>query len=333
VEDGLDLQLTTPNEVVVGDSLTISFRVTNTLTVPISDLNVEIYFPPSVSGVANPTYLTIAWLAAGEAYATSWTVSVSDPGLQPVLAYASSADAGYDQAYASFNALGYASLVVIIEVPENVTPGTAFNATARARNEGDLTATDVQVILSLSSDLSSTDPLTVLVGNLAASEEQAITWSVTASAAGVHTLRVHTTEASVGDEEFADQLVIAVQAPPSIALTASQHTVVGLDPVTLTLTLENFGDAQDSILLDIVSNNPNIGFTVYDNSAPLAGPVTVPAQGSRDLSLVIRPHQWENGLITAKAISELDPNAVDYVAITVREQPFTIFLPTVLRGW
>jgi hypothetical protein len=46
-----------------------------------------------------------------------------------------------------------------------------------------------------------------------------------------------------------------------------------------------------------------------------------------------RPHQWENGLITAKAISELDPNAVDYVAITVREQPFTIFLPTVLGGW
>lgn len=330
IKDGLDLQITTPNEVVVGDSLSISFRVINTLAVPISDLNVEVYFPPSVSGVVNPTYLTISNLAAGEAYATSWIVSVSDPGLQPITAYASSMDAGYDQTYTSFNALGPASLAVIVEVPESVTPGTAFNATARLRNEGDLAATNVQAVLSLSSELGSNDPLTVSVGDLAAGEEQVISWSVTASTAGVHTLRVHATEMSVGDEELADQLVIAVQEPHSIALTVSQQAVFGLEPVTLTLTLENFGNVQDSVLLDIVSDNPNIGFTAYDNGTPLAGPVIVPARGGCDLRLVVRPHQWENGLISIKAISELDPNAVDYVAITVMEQPFTVFLPIMM---
>lgn len=333
VEDGLDSQLTTPNEVVVGDSLNVSFRVTNTLLAPIYNLDVEIYFPPSVSGVANPTYLSIPGLAAGNAYATSWMVSVSEPGLQPVMAYASSADAGYDQAYDSFNALGNASLAVLVEVPNSVTPGTAFNATARVRNEGSLTATNVQVVLSVSGGLSSTDPLTVSVGNLGASEEQAVIWSITASEAGVHTLQVNATETSTGDEELANQLVVAVQEPHSIALTASQQTVAGLDPVTITLTLANMGDVQDNILLDVVSDNPNIGFTVYDDSTPLEGSVIVPAHGSRDLSLVIRPHQWEDGLVSVKAVSEMDPNAVDYLVITVSERPFGIFLPIVVRSY
>ena len=332
IEDGLDLQLKTPNEIVVGDSLNVSLYVTNTLTVPVFDLNVEVYFPPSVSGVSNPTYLTVPSLAAGDAYATSWTVSVSDSGIQPVTAYASSADAGYDEFHTSFSALSHADLAVTVEVPESVTPGTAFSARARVRNEGGLYAENVQVVLSLSPELSASDPLTVSVGDLASGEEQVVTWSTTALAAGVHTLQANATETSIGNEELATQLVVAVQDPHSITLVADQQTVAGLNPVTLTLTLENLGDVQDSVLLDVVADNPNIGFTIYDDGTPVEGTINVPAHGSRNLSLVVRPRQWENGIVSVKAVSELDPNAVDYLTITVSGRPITVFLPVVVRG-
>jgi len=332
IRDGLDLLLVSPDEVVVGQLFDVSLRITNTLSVPIADLSIEVYFPSSVSGVSNPASLTIPSLAAGEAYVASWTVSVSNQGMQSIVAYASSTDAGYDQAYASFTALGYADLAVLIEVPTSITPNVPFYATAAVRNEGGQTAENVQVVLSLSSDINTTDPLTISVGNLAPGQEHTVAWSLTALTAGVHTLQVNATETSVGDSELSTQLVVSVQHPHNIALEASQQSVYGFNPVTITLTLQNFGNVQDSILLDVVSDNPTIGFTVYDGSTPLEGTVTVPAHGSRVLNLVIRPRQWENGVVSVKAISELDPNAVDYLTIEVSGRLFTVFLPTVTRN-
>ncbi len=333
IRDGLDMQLITPSQVVIGQSFGVSLRITNTLAVQVSNLSIDVYFPSSVNGVSNPTHITIPSLAAGEAYTISWTVSVSDPGIQSVVAYASSAGAGYDQTYASFTALGHADLTVLIEVPASVTPTVPFNAVATVRNDGGLTATNVQVVLSLSGGLSTTAPLTVSVGNLAAGQEREVVWSLVASTAGVHTLQVNATETSVGNSELTTQLVVSVQEPHNIALTATQQIVNSLNPVTVTLTLQNFGNVQDSILLNVISDNPNTGFTVYDGTTPLKGAVTVPAHGSHALSLVIRPRRWESGVVYVRAISKLDPNAVDYLTIAVRGWLSTVFLPTVTRNY
>jgi hypothetical protein len=242
--------------------------------------------------------LTIPELGSGETYNTSWLISVSEPGLQPLLAYAGSSEAGFDQAYTSFQALGYADLDVTLAVPTSVTPGAAFDMTATVLNAGDLPATDVQVVIAFSGELGTGDPQTIIVGDLAAGEGHTVVWSLNASSAGVHSVQVNASETSVGSTEQTGQLVIAVQSPHTIQLSASQYAVFGLEPVTLYLTLENQGNVEDSIMLDVVSNNPNIGFTVYKQGTPLNGPVVVPANGEIQLELVVYPQQWENGLIT-----------------------------------
>jgi hypothetical protein len=332
VEDGLDLGLiTSRTEAPVGQPVTVSLSVTNTLSEIISDLSVEVHFPPSAIGVDNPSTATVPSVSAGEVYTETWVISVTHPGLQLVLAYASSPDAGYDRALASFDALGTAALALVVDAPAGAPVGAPTQVTATVRNVGHLTATDVQASLSLSGQLSTSDSLTSTLGTLLGGQEKAVSWSVLPTAPGVHTLRVHASESSVSDDESADQLLVAVEHPHTIALSASDSSPLGPQPVLL--TLENYGDIEDIILLDVASSNPNIGFTVYDNGSPLTGSVGVPAYGTHELSLAIdrRYPRWECGVIRVTAMSLLDPNACDELAITVSRQ-YESFVPIAMRG-
>jgi hypothetical protein len=47
------------------------------------------------------------------------------------------------------------------------------------------------------------------------------------------------------------------------------------------------------------------------------------------LTLVVQPHEHEDGAISVYAVSELDPNAAGQVTITVGRGGFNIFLPVV----
>lgn len=333
IQGGLALLITTPSQVVVGQPMVVTLRVTNRLSTQVSSIAVDIRFPSSTSGASNPTSLNIPSLGAGQTYIASWTISLSDPGTQLVVAYTTSGTAGYGRAETSFIVLGRAQLAVRVDVPESVTPGVFFNATARVQNVGGLNATGVQAVLSLPNGLTSSTSTTVSLGDLTPAQERTISWPLTASAAGVYALQVRTTETSVGDEEITPQLVVAVQTPHRIALSASQRTVIGLRPATIVLTLRNFGAVQDSVFVEVVSDNPTIGFALSDGGSPLTGAVTVPANGSHDLALVVYPHQWESGIMSVKAVSRLDPNAVDFTTISVSGRTLTTYLPMVTRDY
>lgn len=333
INSGLAMTLTAPATANVGDSLTVSLQVTNTLATAISDVAVEVYFPASVSGVNSPVTVNIPAIAAGATYETAWTVGVEEAGPQSIVAFAFSADTGSAQASTTFEALGPADLAVQIEGANTVTPGTASDITARVRNDGGQPATGVQVVLSLADGLSAGTAITVALGDLAPGEEKTVTWPVTAAAAGVYALRVTATETSVGDMEIADQLIVAVQTPLTIKLTADRTLVTQGEKIQLTLT--NSSNTEARVVLDIVSNNPSIGFRLLD---PATGEltnrvVTVPAQSTRTFTLVVNPAQYENGQITIHATTEQDPNAADYVTISVRDpaQVFTVFLPALAR--
>ncbi len=329
INDGYDLEITIPNEVVVNDLFNMSLNVTNNLPTTASNSEVTIYYPSSVIGPNNPTIFTIPSLAPGETYEYTSNIQISEAGLQHIQALVSSSDAGYDQVTNSLEMLGNANLGVTIEVPESASPNSIFNVTARVVNAGDLVATDTQISLTLSNELSTSDPLTTSIGTLLPGEEKSVTWEVLATNAGVHSLRVTATETSVGSVEQTDQLVVIVQDPHEIDLSASQYSIFGQQTVSVTLTLENFGNTQDTVDLDVVSHNPTIGFTVFHNGTPLAGSIDVPPQGNEQLTLVVHPHEFEEGIISIKAISKLDPNAVDYLEITVMEEALRVFLPIV----
>jgi len=244
-------------------------------------------------------------------------------------------DAGQDQATASFEVQGWASLGVVLNATETVTPGIPFDVVAQISNDGGQIATNTEVVLSLSEHLTTTDPLIVPMGDLEAEAMQEVTWSITADAVGTHTVLVEINETSISDQETASQLVNAVEHVHRIQLTSSREQITGLSPVMLTLTLENFGTIEDRISLDIVSTNPTIGFTAYTDNQPLTGSVTVPAQSTTAFNLQITPHVWERGTVTIKAVSELDPMAVDYISIPVdgyvTDADNFVFLPLIIR--
>jgi hypothetical protein len=331
IKDGLDLKvLATGEDILVGDLVTISFYMTNTLPVPISDLDLQAYFPAMLNDAPTPVYVTLLSLAAGDVYTALWTMYASEPGTQTVQVLASSPDAGYDQVQTSLKVLDYANLRVQADVPDQVTPNAPFTTTVQVSNWGDLPATDVQIALSLSDGMTSTAPLTVSAGDIEAGAGQTISWPLTASRAGVYGLRAVATETSVANEGITDQFVIAVQHPHTLTLETSRHTVTHSNPVTLTVTVENFGEVQDKVRVEAVSHNPDIGFTMYENGAPLTSTVSVPARGTHDLFLAIYPQPAEHGIITIKAVSQLDPTATDYVTITVSTGS-RVYLPVVLR--
>jgi hypothetical protein len=153
-----------------------------------------------------------------------------------------------------------------------------------------------------------------------------------AAGAGIHTVHITATETSAADEEGTDQLVVIVEQPHAIGLSASRDTVVGQQAAEVTLTLTNLSSASDRVALDIVSLNPTIGFTVLHNGIPLQGAVSIAPQASQQLTLVVQPHEYEHGVISMHAVSELDPNAAGSLTITVVGQALNIFLPLVAHS-
>lgn len=333
--DGLDLRLTAiPSEIAAGTPVDVQLQVTNVLSTAISDLTVDMQFPSS-SNLLSDT-LTIPTLAAGATHTASWPIMLYEPGPDLISVRARSPYAGSDQAFASLHVLADAKLSLVVDEPVHASTHTLFDVHAQVRNTGDAAATSVQVGLALPDTLQ-TDMLTKTIGTLlAGGEERDISWTMTASAAGLYALRAQVQDASASTTLTAYQMVTVVGYSHTISLTTSHQTIVGHEPVTVTLTLSNTGDQTDEVRVETVSSHPQITFAVYDDGNHLTlpnpkGPVIVPAGGTKDISLVVTPHQWEIGDITITARSTLDPTATDQAHITVRESLQTVYLPMIQR--
>jgi hypothetical protein len=320
VDGGLDVRFDAPEEVLAGGAFSATLLLTNTLDTPIADTQVEAYLPASASGVAHPISFTLPSLAAGEVYTDGWTLRLDSSEAQLLAAYAFSPDAGREQAHHLVDVLGYAHLDLLMSLPLSVIPGLPFTTTASVRNAGDLNSGSLEVALSPSEQLTFTSSLTASLSDLAPGGVQTVTWKTVALTTGLHSLHMMAGAEMADNMQTASQLVVAVQESRAVTLSIDQDLVTADYPVTLTLTLQNLTSGPDDIILNVGSDNPHIGFALYDGDTPLEGAVTLPALGEHYITLVVGPAANQEGTITVSAVSQLDPNAVASLDVVVRSE-------------
>jgi uncharacterized membrane protein len=329
VNSGLSLDLAAPATANAGTPFAVTLNLTNTLTTALSNIDLMISFPSSASGVNPMTRLTIPSLAPGAGYSKSYTLAIPSADSAMITAYATSADGGNAEASAIIKMAGPASLEVQLELPPTVTPGETFNAVARVRNTGSQTAHNVSVNLSLSDGLTTSTPTSASQAQLAPGAEWKVTWPLKASAAGVYAVQV---KAAIGTDtaRSADGLITVARGDLAISLKSSEPYLK--QPQKIVLTLTNESAVAAAINLIGVSSNPNIGFTIYDDSTgnPVQSPIIIPARSSVTLTLIIRAGDFEKGQISIRATAVENPQVAKTLVIRVNDLN-TVYMPLIRR--
>lgn len=329
VTSGLTMDLVAPQQANAGDTFAVTLRLTNTLSVDLSDIAVTIDFPSSATGVVTPTLLNIPTLAAGTSRSETFNLAVSEPGAALISAYATAAGGSSADASAIVQIAGPAALSVTLDVPTTVTPGQPFAIVARVANVGGQTARNARLTFSLSDGLTASDSLTATLAELAAGEVWVVTLPATAGGVGTYAIRAGAT-IGAGAPQSASTIVTAAQGSVDLSFNSSLASVSG--PKKITLTLTNNGAAQASFDLLGLSNNPNIGFVIYDDRTgePLRNPVTLGAGQSINLTLVITANEFEQGEVTIRAVNTANPRNARSVVIRVNDQT-RLYLPLIIR--
>jgi len=75
---GLEVKFDMPETIAQGEALPVSLYITNTLDTSLSNVEVEVFFPPNIEGFDTPVQITIPGLTPGETYIESWNITPAE---------------------------------------------------------------------------------------------------------------------------------------------------------------------------------------------------------------------------------------------------------------
>lgn len=212
VTAGHDLTLQVPDSVKVGEEFEVALEVKNTLTRAINNLEVDVLFPTGCSVEAGSEHLVIPSLAAGETHRQAWKMSVEEGGFNNLVAVATSEDGGSNKVVISMSVLGEAAIIPVMEDVEEVGRGSSVTLRGEVHNVGGQTAEGVQATLSLPPELSTTETLTIDVGDIPGGESKGVSWTVEALSLGTYAVELRASDRA-GHEETGIGFVTVTGSP------------------------------------------------------------------------------------------------------------------------
>ena len=139
-------------------------------------------------------------------------------------------------------------------------------------------------------------------------------------------------EMPAGETAVASQFVNVFAYEHDISIASNSEIIVANEPSAITVNIHNYGAIEDSVYLYPWSDSANIAFSIYDNGIPvISAPVSVPANSSHELMLIVTPQSGAHGTIMINAVSEYDPLASDTVSVLVN--PISSYLPLAVRSY
>ena len=169
-----------PATVAQAEEFYANATITNALGMSLSGINVTIDLPNDFNTSESLTK-NIGTLSIGESADVSWLVTATDfeYGYTPITIYINSAEGINDIVITSLTVLRLPELRIYPSAPSEVQINTSFEFKANVTNEGDLDISGVSVDLLLPENVTTTDDLTKLIGDLAGGETRSVNWMVT----------------------------------------------------------------------------------------------------------------------------------------------------------
>jgi len=169
-----------PATVAQAEEFYVNATITNALDISLSGINVTIELPNDFNTSESLTK-NIGTLSSGESADISWLVEATDfeYSYAPITIYIDSAEGINDIATTSLTVLRLPELKFFPSAPPEVQINVSFEFKANVTNEGDLNLSGVSVNLSLPDNVTTTDNLIKLIGDLAGGETKSVNWTIT----------------------------------------------------------------------------------------------------------------------------------------------------------
>ena len=246
--DGLLLEKIVPSEMMVGQSFTYEYRVTNLTSYPIhmvrvmdqasGGLNVEKADPQPVSSSGGILVWELGNIEANGSQKIRVQGSASDEGVVSTCGWAT-----YSPVLCEPIRIVKASLQVAKSGPSEASICDPLNYEIAVKNNGSSTLTEVQIVDEMQEGLSANGQQQVAfnVGTLEPGEVRQVTVNARASRTGTFTNRVRVTSAQGVDGE--DQVTTRISAPAlQIGCEAPEVRFIGR-PVEVCFNVNNPGSA------------------------------------------------------------------------------------------
>ena len=314
---GINITVSLPETVLINETFTVTLEANNTLDVPITNIEIQADFPYYAVITDSPTIFSIPSLGPGETNTTSWNVKIPEDGYQSITFIAQSDRGDYKEMITGIEVMSNPFLRLDVEVPASVKKDSTFSVSATILNDGDLAAQNVQSELSLPPEMTTSENTIKYVGTIPPHENTIVMWNINANEAGTSAFTIMTSSSSSSTEDVVFIPIFIYDH--DINLSVEQSEIESDDELhIINMVIHNFGNVDDSILLESLITDSNISLSIYDGNARIISqPVIVPANGDKTLDLKIIPEFDATGLITIHAISELDPTASDSISIEV----------------
>lgn len=208
-----ELLITEPPSPMIDEPFTIDATLANVVSAPITNLAVTLDVP-EFYGTFDTLTRHVSSLDVGGDVRFSWNLfAVTDarPHLQHFRVLVTSNDGGMqDEAFTVQLQRPATPLIRIEQLPTQVLVGQAFQAVFEVENIGDVTLAGSIANLSLPPNLSTTDPLTQIIGDLTAGQRTNVQWNLMANATGSGLLTVSVQDATAQNNDSLTTLVEVV---------------------------------------------------------------------------------------------------------------------------
>lgn len=153
--------------------------------------------------------------------ATVPSTTYSDSGLSPQTTYSyqvSAVDAAGNESPKSSSALATtqppppSSLSINVSSPSTIAQGDTFDVRATISNAGSTTVTEVAATINLPAGLSTSDPQTLVIGNIPAGNSNTVTWEVRAHADGAYTIVVNASDSTGTTTQASTSITVAASS-------------------------------------------------------------------------------------------------------------------------
>jgi hypothetical protein len=320
IDDAYHIEISGRSSVFRGESYDISLRITNTLSVPVNDIEVWIYFPSESDVHENPQNLTISNLNPDETYNKTWTISTERAGPDDIFVIVYSDRGGYEKKYFEINVIENASITGYIKCPEQVTIDSVFTVDCMVKNIGNETAQNVELFLLLPTQMTTNHSSVFNVDNIKANCDTTLNWEITASQSGSYPVSLKIT-ADDCETIFSTDIIKVRSSSQQLALQTDVTSISNVQQQTIVLTIINSAGLQDSIRIQSHTNSSMISYTIYDNSIPIiSGPLVIPPKSVHILTMRVTPMPGSSGTITVTIQSLHDPGATASVKIYIGEK-------------
>lgn len=192
----MSLGIKAPTAVPQDEPFTTSVTISNNQTIALSNVEVSIERLPYNLYVGEPFVKNVPSLLPGQSEVLTWDVTGISPGDAELVFNVSSENGGADKIGALITVKGYPELLMNLSNPSSAGIGENFDVKVGIENVGGLVANGVAVTLALPPELSTSESLTKLLGDMPGLSSASVFWSVKGGENGSYYIEAYASDAT-----------------------------------------------------------------------------------------------------------------------------------------